>query len=64
MMYNNRIKAIKGMATAGQIKRGLMFANITEVELDWKAVLIVSLKKLTFVLGVVELYLLKLKALY
>ena len=34
MMYNNRIKAIKGMATAGQIKRGLMFANITEVELD------------------------------
>jgi len=33
-MKQNKFRSIKGVATAGQIKRGLMFASVTEVELE------------------------------
>jgi len=34
IVNKNNFKSIKGTATAGQIKRGLMMLNVTEVELS------------------------------
>jgi len=33
-MRSNHFKSIKGVATAGQIKRGFMMLSVTEVELE------------------------------